>query len=133
LKLEKGIDPFIRPFIGGEELINGGSRWCLWLKNIEPSILRDMPRVLSRVKNVQEWRNSRNRETTKKLASTPTLFAEIRQPNSTYIAIPTVSSVRRDYLPMSFLEPTVIASNQLYVIPNSTILNSPGFRGGQLV
>jgi hypothetical protein len=123
LKLEKGIDPFIRPFIGGEELINGGSRWCLWLKNIEPSILRDMPRVLSRVKNVQEWRNSRNRETTKKLASTPTLFAEIRQPNSTYIAIPTVSSVRRDYLPMSFLEPTVIASNQLYVIPNSTIFH----------
>jgi hypothetical protein len=123
LKIEKGVDSFIRPFIGGEELINGGSRWCLWLKDIEPSVLRDMPRVLSRVKCVQEWRSSRTRETTKKLASTPTLFAEIRQPNSTYIAIPTVSSVRRDYLPISFLDSTVIASNQLYVIPNSTIFH----------
>ncbi len=112
---------FLRPFIGGEELINGGLRWCLWLKDVPPASLKSMPAVMDRVEAVRKWRISRDRETTRKLAATPTLFAEIRQPLTDYIAIPTVSSERRNYLPIDFLKANVVASNQVYVVANANL------------
>ncbi len=115
--------PFIKVFLGAEELLNAKQRWCLWLENANPMELRVMPEVMRRVEAVRVWRSSRGRETTVKLASTPTLFAERRQPTEAYVAIPTVSSVRRRYMPMAFLSPDVIASNQLYVLPRATLFH----------
>jgi hypothetical protein len=107
---------YIRPFIGGRELIHGEERYCLWLADVDPAHLRTMPEVLARVEAVQQWRASRGRETTVDLAATPTLFAEVRQPSTDYLAFPTLSSVRRRYIPIAFLPPSVIASNQIYVV-----------------
>jgi hypothetical protein len=121
LASEPMASQFLRPFVGGEELINGGQRWCLWLKDAPPAALKAMPAVMDRVEAVRKWRSSRDRETTKKLAATPTLFAEVRQPQSDYIAIPTVSSERRNYLPIDFLKANVVASNQVYVIANANL------------
>jgi hypothetical protein len=112
---------FIRPFIGGKELLHGERRYCLWLKDADPAALGKMPAVLRRIEAVRQWRQNSDRETTKKLASTPAVFAEIRQPETCYLAIPTVSSERRNYIPIDYLKPTVIASNQLYVVENATL------------
>ena len=114
-------EKFIRPFIGGQELLHSIKRWCLWMADAQPSELRSLPAVLRRVEAVKKWRESSNRETTQKLSTTPTRFAEIRQPSTNYIAIPTVSSELRTYIPMAFLSPEVIASNQLYILPNATL------------
>ncbi|MCC6721541.1 MAG: class I SAM-dependent DNA methyltransferase, partial [Bacteroidia bacterium] len=72
---------------------------------------------------VQKWRLNSDRGNTKKLADTPTLFAEVRQPKTNYLAFPTVSSVNRKYIPIAFLSPNIIASNQLYVLPNATLFH----------
>lgn len=111
----------IRPFIGGEELLNGGDRYCLWLKNASPALVRSIPFIVDRVDQVMRWRKSREREATKKLADTPMLFAEIRQPEGSYIAIPTVSSERRAFLPVAMLDASVIASNQVYLVPSGAL------------
>lgn len=112
---------YIRPFIGGRELIHGEERYCLWLKDAEPAKLRRMPVIMRRVDAVQAWRSKRGRETTVELAKTPTLFAEIRQPSASYLAFPTLSSVRRRYIPIAYLPPEVIASNQVYVVPDADL------------
>ncbi len=112
---------FIHPFIGGRELLHNEQRYCLWLVDADPAVLRRMPAVLRRVDAVRRWRAGRGRETTRDLANTPTQFAEIRQPNQGYLAIPTLSSVRRPYVPMAMLPTEVIASNQIYVLPNATL------------
>lgn len=112
---------FIHPFIGGRELPHSEKRYCLWLANADPARLRRMPAVMRRVEAVRRWRTGRGRDTTRELANTPTRFAEIRQPNSPYVAIPTLSSVRRPYVPISRLGPDVIASNQIYILPNATL------------
>ena len=117
------VEQFLRPFIGGEEFLHGTPRWCLWLAGANPTELRAMPSVLERVEAVRDWRRSRDRETTRKLAATPTLFAEVRQPATGYVAIPTVSSERRNFIPMGMLSADVIASNQLYVVANATLLH----------
>jgi hypothetical protein len=113
------VDAWIRPFVGGQELLHSEARWCLWLKDALPSQLKASPLVLERIEKVREWRAGSDRETTRRLANTPTRFAEDRQPATAYVAIPTVSSERRPYVPMAFLEPAVVASNQLYVVPSA--------------
>lgn len=112
---------FIKPFIGGRELLHSEKRYCVWLLDANPNDLKQCPSILKRVSLVKEWRLKSNRPNTNKLASTPSIFAEIRQPKTNYLAFPTVSSVNRKYIPIAYLEPSIIASNQLYVIPNATI------------
>lgn len=119
LSVEPAAAPLLRPFVGGQELLHGDRRSCLWLDGATPSELRKLPKVLERVEAVRRWREGSGRANTRKLASIPTRFAEIRQPGTRYVAIPTVASERRHYLPLAFLEPKVIASNQIYVLPSA--------------
>jgi hypothetical protein len=69
---------------------------------------------------VREWRRSSGRAETVQLAATPSLFGEIRQPNSDYLLLPKVSSEERRYLPIGFLTPDVIASGSSLIIPAAT-------------
>lgn len=115
-----GAARFVRRFVGGRELLRGDGRYCLWLLDAAPEELARLPAVLRRVAAVRAWRLARGRAQTRALAATPTRFAEVRQPDGPYLAIPTTSSERRRYLPIAFLGPEVIASNQLYVLPGAT-------------
>lgn len=114
---------FLRRFVGGQELIRGEQRWCLWLVGVPPDELKKLKPVIRRVEAVQRWRRSSGRETTRLLADTPAIFAEIRQPKTAYLALPTVSSVRRRYIPIAFLPPSTIASNQVYVIADAELFH----------
>ena len=114
----KNSEKLIKPFIGGRELLHSEKRFCLWLADAEPSEILNNSLIKERVELVRKWRSNSERGNTKKLAETPTLFAEVRQPKTNYLAFPTVSSVNRKYIPIAFLSPDIVASNQLYVLPN---------------
>ncbi|WP_353076638.1 DNA methyltransferase [Flavobacterium sp.] len=114
----KNSEKLIKPFIGGRELLHSEKRFCLWLADAEPSEILNNSLIRERVELVRKWRSNSERGNTKKLAETPTLFAEVRQPKTNYLAFPTVSSVNRKYIPIAFLSPDIVASNQLYVLPN---------------
>ncbi|MEZ4758138.1 MAG: type IIL restriction-modification enzyme MmeI [Flavobacteriales bacterium] len=90
---------WLRRFVGAEELLYDKERWCLWLGDAAPADLKRMPHVMERVEAVRNWRRARVRATTVKLADSPTLFSENRQPRRDYIAIPKVSSERRPIMP----------------------------------
>jgi len=114
-------EKLIKPFIGGRELLHSEKRFCLWLQDAELKDLKGNSKIMERIEAVRKWRSNSDRPNTKKLSETPTLFAEIRQPKSNYLAFPTVSSVNRKYIPIAFLKPETIASNQLYVLPDANI------------
>jgi hypothetical protein len=113
--------PFLKPFIGAQELLHSIERYCVWLKDVSPAQYSNSPIIMEKIKKVREWRSKSTRKNTLELANTPSVFAEIRQPNSNYLAVPTVCSEKRRYLPIKFLSPDTIASNQIYVIPNATL------------
>ena len=117
------LAPFIRRLYGGNEFINGIERWCLWLVGAPPSLLRETPLLRARIDGVRAFRESSGREQTRKLAAMPTLFGEIRQPMSTYLLIPKVSSMARRYIPIGFVEPSVIASGSALIIPGATFFH----------
>ena len=118
---DNNIRKFLRPFIGAYELINNKQRYCIWLKDANPAEIRKSNIIMQKIQAVQKWRQQSSRKNTQELAATPMLFAEIRQPNDNYLAIPTVSSERRRYLPIGFLEPNIVASNQVYILPSATL------------
>ena len=121
VKREPAAKKYIRVAIGGDELINGKIRYCLWLVDCSPHELRKMPLVYQRVQAVRDFRLASSKAATRDDAETPWLFQEIRQPTKNYIMIPQVSSERRRYVPMGFLSPDVIATAQSLIIPDATL------------
>ncbi len=115
------IEPFVREYLGSREFLNGGIRWCLWLKDAEPDFLRSMPGVISRIDSVKQFRLSSKRSATRELADQPTQFAFVSHRDSKYLFVPGVSSERRPYIPLGFLEPNVIASNLALIVPDATL------------
>ena len=114
---------YIRKFIGGEEYINSIDRYCLWLVDANLKELSLNRNIYERISKVKETRLKSTREATNKLANTPTLFGEIRQPKTNYLAIPEVSSERRTYLPIGFVDAEIIASNKIYTLSNATLFD----------
>jgi hypothetical protein len=122
LHFQPNAKEWIKPFSMGEEFINNTPRWCLWLINCSPSKLRSMPLVMKRVEMVRETRLASSRATTKELASTPTLFGEIRQPKSKrYLAIPKVSSERRQFIPIGYLDGNVICGDKIFFVDDASL------------
>ena len=121
LRTEPDAIPYMKELISAKEYLNGEKRYCLWLKDIEPEILRKLPKVLERVENVKRERGTSTREVTRELAKYPTLFGYIKQPESNYIAIPRVSSENRDYIPMSFFDKEKIIGDTCLAVPNATL------------
>ena len=121
LAAEPGAAKYIRPYMSGGDFINGIERHCLWLKDASPSDLRGLPMVAARVSAVRETRLASKAESTRKFAAYPTLFRQISQPNSDYLAVPEVSSERRAYIPIAFVTKDVICSNKIQFVPNATL------------
>ena len=117
---EPDAKPLFRVFTGSEEFINGSTRYCLWLLDAAPNILRSIPEVAKRIALVREMRLRSTAKPTQQAALRPTEFFFIAQPTIEYIAVPEVSSERRTYIPIGLLSPDIIASNKLYCIPSSS-------------
>ena len=112
---------FIHRYMMGREFINNLERYCIWLVGANPTEFRKCPSIMKHIEMVRQYRLSSAADSTVKLADTPTLFAQIAQPNKDYVAIPKVSSCRRRYIPMGFLPKEIIAGDKLFIIPDADI------------
>jgi len=121
IQAEPESKKYIRQLVGSEEFINNKKRWCLWLVDADPSELRKMPKVLERIEKTKEHRLKSPREATQKLANTPTLFGEIRQPDTEYLLIPRVSSENRNIIPIGYFSKEVIMTDRCAFIPNANM------------
>ncbi len=121
LAKEPQAAPLLRPYMMGKDFIERKPRYCLWLVNANPTLLRQCREVMRRVQSVREYRLSSPKEATRKAAETPTLFAEVRECPSEYIALPKVSSENRRYIPMEYLSKDMIAGDKLFMIPDASL------------
>lgn len=121
LKEEPNAAPFIKPFLNADNFINGILYWCLWLKDAEPQELKKMPKVMERLAAVQKMRLASTKAATVKWAATPSLFTEDRQPETDYLLVPAVSSERRQYIPIGFMDKDTIVSNACFSVPEADL------------
>ncbi len=121
IEAEPAAKKYIHRYMSSDDFINGKTRYCLWLVDCPPNELFKMKHVMKRVNAVKIFRSNSKRPGTIKAAETPSLFAEIRQPETNYLAIPRVSSEFRKYIPIGFMTPDIIASDAVHIVPNATI------------
>ncbi|KEZ76133.1 DNA methyltransferase [Salinisphaera hydrothermalis] len=119
---EPSAESWVQRYLGSEEFLHDIKRWCLWLEDLPPARLKELPRVRERVQAVRNKRLESSRLATQRLADVPTLFGENRQPEGPYLAIPKTSSERRPYLPIAFRD-SEIASTELFTIPDAKIFH----------
>ena len=112
---------FIRPYMMGKDFINRKPRYCIWLVNADPSILKKCTHIMERVRNVEKFRLASQRSSTLRAAQTPTLFASIVECKNTYVAIPKVSSENRRYIPMDFLSGEIIPGDKLFTMSDANL------------
>jgi hypothetical protein len=121
IKKEPNAKKWIRPYTGAQEFLNGYTRYCLWLNDIDPTELRNLPEVLKRVELVKKFRLESKASSTRKFAETPSLFCQIAQPITDYLLIPRVSSERRKYIPIGFVSRETIANDQVLTVANASL------------
>ena len=122
IKLEPQIENWINPYVGAEEFINDKKRFCIWTKNATPTDIKLSKILYERVLKVKEFRENSKAKTTNGYAKVPHMFAQITQPdNMDYLLIPRVSSERRRYIPIGFMNSNIISSDAVQIIPNANL------------
>ena len=121
LEAEPGAAPFLRPFAGAREYLQGGERWILALQGASPAALKKLPLVLERMALVRDYRSKSKRKSTLAIADFPTRYNVEVLPTTPFLVVPEVSSERREYVPIGWLKPPVIPSNKLRLLPNATL------------
>ena len=121
LKKEAQAEPCLRFYMMGKDFIDRKPRYCLWLKGIDPSIIRKCPEVLRRIENVRTFRLASNRTSTIKAAENPMLFGAPFECSSDYVAIPKVSSENRHYIPMDYLSKDIIPGDKLFTMQEASL------------
>lgn len=113
---EPGAESLMRPFVGAREYLQGGERWILALHDVSPSYLAKLPKVRELIATVRAYREASKSKPTQQLAATPKLYHINTLPDLPFLLIPRVSSERRDYTPIGWLEPPVIPSDAVHVL-----------------
>lgn len=101
----------IKRLYGSQEFIKGIERWCLWIEDNQIDLALSIPFVKSRVDAVRSARNS-GTSVAKACANRPHQFCMTRRPIESMILIPEVSTERRDYIPIGFLDRNSIPTNK---------------------
>ena len=115
---------WIHLYLGAEEFLKNKKRYCLWLLGANPAEISKCPTVKARIQSVRDFRLASKAAGTRKFAETPSLFCQIAQPRTgCYIAVPKTSSERRRYIPLGFLDASVIASDLLFLIPDAALFH----------
>ncbi len=118
---EPDTEQFIKLYLGAEEFLNNKRRYCIWLNGANPTDMAKSKLIMERIAKVKEFREASKAKTTNQYAKVSYRFAQVAQPDTDYLALPRVSSEKRKYIPIGFLDKDIIASDQIQIIPNATL------------
>lgn len=121
---DPNISICIRRYVGAKDFINNNEvRFCLWLKGISPAVYSKNKDVVKRLDAVRIMRLASSAAPTRALAEKPYLFFSTPQTENNYLCIPEVSSERRKYIPIGFMDKNIIASNKLLIVPDANLFH----------
>lgn len=118
---EPSSKEYFKVWYGADEFINNRPRWVLYLGRCSEEEIAQMPKCAEIVERVRRYRLTSKRQATLKAAKYPNRFGLEVIPNGDFILVPVVSSEKRLYVPMGFMTPQIMCSNQANMIPDATI------------
>lgn len=109
-------EKLIRPYMGGEEFIDGKKRWCLWIRFDDLKLAENILSIKERLDKVRSFRSKSKNTSTRNFADKPYRFVEIRKQEKDSIFMPKTTSSSREYVPVGYANKEVVLSNALKVI-----------------
>lgn len=110
---------FIKDYIGADDLMNGGKRYCIWVTEQNKELSYSIPPLLKRFEKCRELRIASTKAATRKKAEFPHQFDETTFIEADSIIIPQTGSEKRNYVPIGFLNSGTIISNAARAIYNA--------------
>lgn len=124
LRQEPRLEPFIRPYLGSEQMIQGKLRWCIWIEDEDVSTALRYPALSSVMEKVAVFRTSSVAGSTRDFAARPHRFVQIAGTAKNYsLAVAKVSSENREYLPVDICDGRTIISDLLFALYDAPIWN----------
>ena len=120
IKTYPEVSRFIRRLTGSNEFLNNLDRWCIWVKENEVEMAKKIEELKIRFEKIYKLRFNGN-TLEKNFANFSFRFVQNREPKESQIIIPVVSSERREYIPIGFLEKNVVVLNSANVIFDAEI------------
>lgn len=122
LSKDPSANKWIKKFMGAREFIQRKERYCLWFEDADMQEVRKHPLLMERIDNVRKMRLDSSDVGTRKKSETPWLFRETNNPD-TALVIPSASSENRRYIPIGYIDKSVILSNAVQTLPNGSLLD----------
>ncbi len=107
---------FIKRYVGSAEFINDIERYCLWIEDRDLELARGISPIARRLKAVAQWRGESIASTTADYAAFPNRFKQVAYKATEAIVVPAVSSERRQYVPIGYVDPDTIVSNLAFTV-----------------
>lgn len=107
---------FIKKYVGSDELINGSTRFCIWVEDVDVAKANAIPSLADRFERVRNERLKSKAKSTVEFANRPHRFKQRSYRASESIIVPAVSSENRDYIPIDYVSPDIVANNRVYAV-----------------
>ena len=108
------IGKFIKKYVGADDYINGLERYCLWIEPKDESEALSYKNIKDRINKVKAFRQASKAPSTQAYADRSFMFVQrAYKPTN---AITRVSSERRKYIPIGFLDKNTIISDSAQAI-----------------
>jgi hypothetical protein len=122
--LPREAKEYVRPYVGAQELIDGSLRYCLWIEDKDVESAVRIPEIANRLELVREERLKSKADSTNKFASEPHRFVQRAGVAKSYtIAIPSVTSENREFLPCDLIGNSAVISNRNFGIFDAPLWN----------
>jgi hypothetical protein len=107
--------PFLLPYIGGDELIEGKQRYCVWVSDDRLAEALDVKPIRERIEACAKYRSSAGRDA-RKVAHVPHRFCYSTFQDRPCIAVPNSQSSDREYVPATMLSTGNVLSKEAFAI-----------------
>ena len=112
------FERFIKRIVGSDEFINGITKYCLWINDEDKDEVYKNKFILERLKGITESREKSPNKGINSFSDRPYKFVYITYIETPSLIIPSVSSEKRTYIPIGFLDSNCVITNAAYVIYN---------------
>lgn len=117
------VRKFVRKFVGSEEIINGKLRYCLWIEDQNLHEAMSSPEIRERIERVKAVRSNSRGSQAQIASATPHKFAFCSHKPGLSIAVPKVSSEKRQFLTCEVFDDATIVSDLVRVVYDAELWN----------
>lgn len=114
------VERFIRRLEGAKEFIRGEARWCLWIEDQDVDEVSRIDVIAKRIESVKQVRTLSRGKQANDAATFSHRFVYAPHTQGVSILVPSVSSVRRTYLPCGYFDDRTVI-----VAPNLVMYGAP--------